>query len=111
MSDIRRFIVVFLTLLLTVNYSLAQGDFKVKGIHLDMRTQVMRPEAIKMLVHQAAQDGMNTLLLEYEATFPFEKHATICNKYAYTRSEIDDIIGFCTSLGVEVIPLQNCFGH
>ena len=111
MSAINRFAVVILTMLLSFHYSQAGSDFKVKGFHLDMRTQVMTPEAIKMFVQRAAQDGMNTLLLEYEATFPFEKHATLCNKYAYTRQEINDIIAFCTSLGVDVIPLQNCFGH
>ena len=111
MSAILRFVVVILTMFATFHYSLAEGDFKVKGFHLDMRTQVMTPEAIKALVRQASQEGLNTLLLEYEATFPFENHSTICNKCAYTRQEITDIISFCTSLGVDVIPLQNCFGH
>ena len=94
MSAIRRFVVVILTMFVTFHYSLAEGDFKVKGFHLDMRTQVMTPEAIKALVRQASQEGLNTLLLEYEATFPFENHSTICNKYAYTRQEITDIISW-----------------
>ena len=30
---------------------------------------------------------------------------------AFSRSEVQDIVSYCTSLGIEVIPLQNCFGH
>lgn len=111
MSAINRFTITVLIVLLSFHYSKAEGDFKVKGFHLDMRTQVMTPEAIKMLVKQAAQDGMNVLIMEYEATFPFEHHSTICNRHAYTKQEVRDIIDYCALYGIDVIPLQNCFGH
>ena len=111
MFNLRRVVGLLVAAALACQLSWAEGDFKVKGFHLDMRTQVMTPQAIKELITKAAGEGMNTLLLEYEATFPFEKHATLCNKYAYTRSQVEDIITHASSLGVEVIPLQNCFGH
>jgi hexosaminidase len=49
--------------------------------------------------------------MEYEATFPFEKNATLCNQYAFSKNEVKDFVSYCSSIGIEVIPLQNCFGH
>ena len=86
-------------------------DFQVRGFHLDFRTQVMSVSAIKDLAHDLSQKGINTLIIEYEASFPFKKHATLSNKYAFTRSEIKEIVNYCSSIGIDVIPLQNCFGH
>jgi hexosaminidase len=54
---------------------------------------------------------MNTLIVEWEATFPFSRHAIISNRYAYTRREIAGFVGHCDKKGIEVIPLQQCFGH
>lgn len=106
-----KFIVMLLALILVRPSADAQGDFEVKGIHLDMRAQVMTMDAVKEVVRKAAGEGINTLMMEYEATFPFEKHATLCNRYAYTKQEVKDLVDYCSSLGVDVIPLQNCFGH
>ncbi len=71
----------------------------------------MTVSAIKNFASDLSTKGINTLLIEYEATFPFQKHATLCNHLAFSRDEVKDIIKHCTSLGIDVIPLQNCFGH
>lgn len=100
--------------LLSVSFSHASApvkDFTVRGIYLDLRTQVMTTQALKSVVKEAADEGINTLIIEYEATFPFDKHATLCNPYHFTKEEVTDFVEYCTSLGVDVIPLQNCFGH
>lgn len=88
-----------------------EHDFRVKGFYVDCRTEVMKMSAVKDLALRLSQKGINTLLIEYEATFPFQRHATLCNEFAYTESEIKDLINFCSKLNMEVIPLQNCFGH
>lgn len=86
-------------------------DFKVKGFHLDLRIQVMTPEALKKLANELSEMGINTLIMEWEGTYPYEKHAVISNKYSYTREEVKDFIVHCDSLGVKVIPLQQTLGH
>ncbi|MCM4156016.1 N-acetyl-beta-hexosaminidase [Gramella sp. AN32] len=88
-----------------------QPDFKVKGFHLDLRIQVMTPDALKAFADELAGFGMNTLVMEYEATYPFEKHATIANEYSYSREEVKDFVSYCNSIGIEVIPLQQSLGH
>jgi hypothetical protein len=85
--------------------------FKFVGLHIDLRIQVMPFEALCHEVREAARMGFNTLLIEWEATFPFRKHAVISNAFAYTPEEIKKFIGLCSQLGIQVIPLQQCFGH
>ncbi len=67
--------------------------------------------ALHALAGECAEADLNTLLIEWEATFPFRKHAIVSNTCAYTAQEIDGFIRHCTQLGLEVIPLQQCFGH
>ena len=86
-------------------------DFKVKGFHLDLRIQVMTPEALESLAIDLSEMGINTLIMEWEGTYPYEKHAVISNEYSYTREEVKDFIAYCDSLGIKVIPLQQSLGH
>lgn len=86
-------------------------DFAVKGFHLDLRIQVMPMPALKAFAKKLSDEGMNTLIMEWEGTYPFEKHPLIPNRYAYTKAEIVDFIKYCNGLGIDVIPLQQSFGH
>lgn len=86
-------------------------DFKVKGFHLDLRIQVMTPEALKEFATELSDFGMNTIIMEWEGTYPFIKHATISNKYSYSRDEVKAFIDHCETLGINVIPLQQTLGH
>jgi len=111
-------LVVFCSILLAANSSFSQkpekgftNEFKIKGFHLDLRIQVMKPKALKAFALKLSKSGVNTLIMEYEATFPFEKHPLIANRYAYTKTEIADFVKYCSTLGIDVIPLQQSFGH
>lgn len=85
--------------------------FKVKGFHLYFRVQVMPLPALKAFIDELASFGINTLVMEWEASFPFQQHAIISNKYAYTEDDVKEIIAYCTEHSIDVIPLQQCFGH
>jgi len=84
---------------------------KIKGFHLDLRIQVMKMPALKAFVKKLSDNGMNTLVMEWEGTYPFKKHPLIANQFAYTREEVVDFIAYCNKLHVDVIPLQQSFGH
>jgi len=88
-----------------------QPDFKIKGFHLDLRSQVITMPALKSFVKELADFNINTLIMEWEATFPYQENATLSNKYAYKPEEVKDLINYCTSLGIDVIPIHQCFGH
>lgn len=99
------------TLLLLAAVLVHARAFDIRAVYVDHRTQVQTLPALKALAKQAAEGGMNALVMEWEATFPFEENATLCNRYAFSREEAEDFISYCSGLGIEVIPLQNCFGH
>ncbi len=85
--------------------------FIVKGFHVDLRIQVMTMEALRALANELADMGMNTLVMEWEASYPYLNNATISNELAYTRKEVKSFVDYCKGKGIEVIPLQQCFGH
>lgn len=87
------------------------NSFAVRGFHLDMRIQVMPMPALKAFAKKLSDEGINTLIMEWEGTYPFEKHPLIPNRYAYTRPQVVDFIKYCNNLGIDVIPLQQSFGH
>lgn len=89
----------------------AQSPYEFRGMHIDLKAQVMTMDALYALADREAELGLNALLMEWEGTFPFEDNACLANKYSYTKKEIQDFIAYCASKGIEVIPLQNCFGH
>ena len=87
------------------------GDFRIKGFHLDLRIQPMTMPALRLFAKNLHEQGMNTLIMEWEGTFPFISNPVIPNRYAYSKTSIDSFIFFCKDLGINVIPLQQCFGH
>jgi len=86
-------------------------DFTVKGYHLDLRIQVIKMPALKKFVKKLKDNGINTLIVEWEATYPYEKYPIIANSYSYTKSEINSFMELCNNLKLDVIPLQQSFGH
>jgi len=84
---------------------------QVSGFHLDLRIQVLKPAALYRLADELAGFGFNTLVMEWEGTFPYSGHPLIPNRYAYTKEEISGFVAYCEGLGIEVIPLQQSFGH
>ena len=106
------FAITFATQFLFSQSATAQEkDFVVKGFHLDLRIQVMKMDALKAFAKKLSEQGINTLVMEWEGTYPFESHPLIPNKYAYTKEEIKSFISYCSSIGIDVIPLQQSFGH
>lgn len=111
-KQIFRIAVLIICSLFQVAYTYGQKqDFAIKGFHLDLRCQVMTMSALKSFANELADLKINTLVMEWEATFPYEKNATITNKYAYKPEEIKNFIQYCTGLGIDVIPIHHCFGH
>lgn len=86
-------------------------SFPIRVFHLDLRIQVMTVKALYDLADSLISFGFNAIVLEWEATFPFKKHPTLANQHVYKRSEITNFIKYCHKIGLDTIPIQQCFGH
>ena len=93
------------------NTGVPEDSFHIRGFHLDLRIQVMKMQALKNFTLSLSKQGINTLVMEWEATYPFTDDPLIPNRFAYSRQEIKDFIKYCQSLHIDVIPLQQSFGH
>lgn len=117
MKKIKSLFIVGIVLVLTMSClrifaeNREMSDLKIKGFHLDLRIQVMKPEALKAFANELAAFGINTLIMEWEGTFPFESHPLIPNRYAYTKDEIRDFVAYCKDLNIDVVPMQQSLGH
>ncbi len=113
----KKHVLVLLIILLSASCLNAQNvatrpsPFIIKGFHLDMRIQVMSMDTLRSFALKLSRYGINTLIMEWEGTYPFVRHPLIPNRYAYTKSQITSFIKYCNSLGIDVIPLQQSFGH
>lgn len=109
-------LLVLITLLFLVEISPANtvdtaATFKIRGFHLDLRIQVMKMPALKSFALKLSRQGINTLVMEWEGTYPFLQDPLIPNRFAYTRQEVKDFVNYCKTLHIDVIPLQQSFGH
>ena len=86
-------------------------DFGIKAAYVDFRTEVRTLASLKKQAETIAAMGMNAIIMEWEASFPFDRNATLCNRYSFTADEVREFVAYCRELGIEVIPLQNCLGH
>ena len=107
----KKLLLSLLALVLLGQRPLCAHEFGIRGFHVDHRTQVMTLPALKALADKAAAGGLNALLMEWESSFPFQENATLCGPDAFTLEEHKEFIDYCAARGIEVIPLQNCFGH
>jgi hexosaminidase len=103
-------LILLLCLCSLYTFSFAQ-EFAVKGFHIDLRIQVMKMPALKAFAKHLSENGINTIVMEWEGSYPFADAPLIPNRYAYTRTEIADFIAYCNGLHIDVIPLQQSFGH
>ncbi len=86
-------------------------NFAIRAFHLDLRIQVMTPGALRALADELVGFGFTTLVIEWEAAFPFRSHPVLANRYVYSRREIADFLKYCRSIGLKTLPIQQCFGH
>lgn len=89
----------------------SQEPFPVKAFHIDNRIQVMPMPELMSLAETLHQSGINTIIMEYEGSFPFMHNGIISNRYAYAPGQVEAFVQHCASLDIDVIPLQQCLGH
>lgn len=87
--------------------------FKLIGPMLDVsRGGVMKVESVKKYLDYTAALGMNMLMLYTEETYEVEGYPFFgYQRGRYTLQELQQIDDYAYSLGIEVIPCVQTFGH
>lgn len=78
---------------------------------LDLKRVVWKKEALLRHLHELAEWKINCCLIEYEDKFPYESLPEIRHPRAFAREDILEIAGYARDLGIELIPLVQCFSH
>ena len=83
------------------------------GVMLDMsRNAVMKPQEVKNLAKILKDMGYNMIQLYTEDTYEVENEPYFgYMRGRYTVAEMQDIVAYCTSIGVEVIPCIQTLAH
>ena len=80
--------------------------------HLDLKGAAPKFEYLKKLLPYLQGLGVSGILIEYEDMFPFEGELSVLKcKNAYTKKQIQEILGIAKELNLIVIPLIQTFGH
>ena len=83
------------------------------GVMLDMsRNAVMKPEEIKNFARIIKSFGYNMIQLYTEDTYEIEGEAYFGYlRGRYSKEELSDLVAYCDSIGVEVIPCIQTLAH
>ena len=88
-------------------------DQKKFGVMLDMsRNAVMKPSEVKKFAQILKSFGYNMIQLYTEDTYEVDNEPYFgYMRGRYTKDELADIVGYCESIGVEVIPCIQTLAH
>ena len=86
-------------------------DVSTRSFHLDLRTHKYKPAFIKEIFHLLAKFKYNTVVIEYQDTFPFEKEKFITGDIYYKKEQIAEIKKAAEDNNLELIPYQNALGQ
>jgi hypothetical protein len=90
---------------------MASHSFPFVGVHLDLKYTMPRKEYLQRWLREIAASGINTLLLEYEDKFPFEKCSFLRAQDAFTPEELHSFLQTARESGIKVIPLVQTLSH
>ncbi|MDD2710772.1 MAG: glycoside hydrolase family 20 zincin-like fold domain-containing protein [Verrucomicrobiae bacterium] len=86
-------------------------DLPMRGVHFMLQGPIPKLDWFLHALDDLAQCKINTILLEYEDKFPYEKHPVIKHPQAFQPGQLRQILDAAKARHIQVIPLLQCFGH
>lgn len=89
------------------------ANFEKRAYMLDIsRDKVPTMASTFSLVDQLSEWRINEFQLYTEHTFAYQNHKVVWeNSSPFTATEIQELDAYCSSLGIDLVPNQNSFGH
>lgn len=86
--------------------------FSLRSDYLDLRNIYPTYENLLGFIEEMSRYKLNTLVVEWEDKIPFEKLAKLRHPtQAFTRAQFDGLMQTARDHYIDVIPLQQSFGH
>ncbi|HWL52904.1 MAG TPA: family 20 glycosylhydrolase [Chthoniobacteraceae bacterium] len=80
--------------------------------HLDLKGVRLRPAFLPEYLENLQTLGFRALVVEYEDVFPFRSaRVSMHPEEVWSRDFLETFLAKAHSLGIEIIPLQQCLGH
>ncbi|RLD11988.1 MAG: hypothetical protein DRI44_02250 [Chlamydiae bacterium] len=86
-------------------------DIKTRSYHLDLRSHKYKASYIKTLFRELAKLKFNTVVIEYQDTFPFSKEKFVTGDIHFSKEQITELNKAANDVGIELIPYQNILGQ
>jgi Glycosyl hydrolase family 20, catalytic domain len=86
-------------------------SYPIVGVHLDLKYVMPSKAYLWRWVRDLPTFGINTLLLEYEDKFPFQRHPFMREVGAFTTDELRDFLSAARAVGLRVIPMVPTLSH
>jgi hypothetical protein len=83
----------------------------VRGIHLAAPGKRDLPALIAFVRGPLAEEGVNTLILEFNYGFDFTSRPEFANPSAPGKDDVAELVKACREKKIELIPQLNCLGH
>jgi len=83
----------------------------VRGIHFSAPGTAEVPVFTKFIRDALQKEGVNTLVLEFDYRFKFQKHPEIADVDPYSVEQVKQIAQACKDAHIRLIPQINLLGH
>jgi hexosaminidase len=89
----------------------AKPAVALRGVHLDLKGLPPTPKRLVEILDLLSEVRVNCVLVEWEDTYPWKRHPEFRCETAYSPATVKRFLDRADELGIEVIPLVQCFGH
>src|ERR1051325_1694425 len=83
----------------------------IRAVHVDLKMFAPRFDWLLNWLEQLAAWKLNTIVIEYEDKFPYQKLGRIASRSAWSPDQVREFVARAGQLGIEVIPLIQCLAH
>lgn len=88
-----------------------QPAMGMRAEHWDLKGLMPKFSYLKKRIGELSKYKINTLLIEYEDKFSFERHPAIVSGIALSKRQVAEIVKIANENFIEVIPLVQSLGH
>lgn len=83
----------------------------IRAEHWDLKGLMPKFHYLKERILELSKYKINTLLVEYEDKFKFEKHPLIVSPIALSKKQVADLVKTAEDNFIQIIPLVQSLGH